>query len=204
MKNSIKILIGLALVAITSQAQALLITPSTISLVPSVACTADPLCDTSATSTNDINNYIVSTYGVTELYKSNVVNDTSGLGLDEKAYADSYDTLFKDLLTGTPTEIEQGKLSGADITWDINGGDTFACPTCLLLVKDGNTDPNWYLFDLGNWNGEETIEIRDFWLGTGSISHVSIYSNNVPEPGMVGLLAIGLIGVVVARRRMKL
>ena len=191
---------GLALLAIGSQAQALVITPSTISLVPSDACTADTDCVTDNASTSVINDYIELTYGVTELYKSNVDNDTSGLGLDEKAYADSYNTLFTDLVSATD---DQGDLSGADITWDVNGGDTFACPTCLLLVKDGSTDPNWYLFDLGDWNGVETIELSGFWLGTGSISHVSIYSNNVPEPGMVGLLAIGLIGVVVARRKMK-
>jgi len=34
-----------------------------------------------------------------------------------------------------------------------------------------------------------------------TISHVT--STSVPEPGMVGLLAIGLLGMVATRRRMK-
>ena len=42
--------------------------------------------------------------------------------------------------------------------------------------------------------------------GSWALSHLTVYVNStpVPEPAIVGLLSIGLLGMVVARRRMKL
>ena len=195
-------LLAFSVLLFSAQAQALMITPDSTSLVPGPGCGGDAACilATNSTSTNTIVNYIESTYGVSEEYKSDVVKDSSGVdasgpGDDGGSMAAFYDTVFLDSI--------DAQLSGADITW--NGSDKFSCPDCLLLVKDGNNDPNWYLFDLLGWDGEETLELRNFWIGNGAISHVSIFSESrsVPEPGMVALLAIGLIGMVATRRRAK-
>ena len=204
MKTLYKTFLAIALGMFSLQAQALSITPDPVSpvgytqLLPSCAPTdAACLAAQAEQDTKTINTYIESTYGVTELYKSDVVGDTIGTGTDSGAFAGSYDTDF----TSSANDV-----SAAAITWNSPSG-TINCPTCLLLVKDGNNTPKWYLFDLASWDGEVTINLSGFWEGeSGAISHVSIYGapGQVPEPGMVALLSIGLLGMVIARRKMKL
>ena len=45
-----------------------------------------------------------------------------------------------------------------------------------------------------NRNGTGDIELLDFRIGRGAISHITIFAN-VPEPGIFLLLACGLIGI---------
>ena len=193
MKNSIKILFGLALAAITSQAQALLITPTTIdgALCTSTTCWSGDV-------PNNPNAAEVSTItGVADLvslYKAEVPSALGDPIVEEGPFASSYDTTFgTDPIDPNNALIEY--VSGAAIS----------CPECFLLVKDGNNSPTWYIFDIGSWDGLADIDIRDFWTDRGAISHVTIFGNssNVAEPGMAALLSIGLLGMVVARRRMK-
>ena len=77
----------------------------------------------------------------------------------------------------------------------------FAPSEFLIVLKAANS-PGYaaWLFTDGDSFGT--------WLVAWDqeLSHIAIYATDgvtVPEPGMVGLLAIGLIGVVVARRKMK-
>ena len=192
MKNSIKILMGLALLAIGSQAQALLITAPTLTeCADSSTCwLGDSPVNPDATDVSGI----VGVSGLVELYKAEVPEFEFGDVVEEGSFASSYETTFGPI-TNDPNDALISYVSGA----------TISCPECFLLVKDGNNSPRWYIFDIGTWNGMDPIELQDFWLNTGAISHISIFGNaaNVPEPGMIGLLAIGLIGVVVARRKMK-
>ncbi|MBW6493840.1 MAG: PEP-CTERM sorting domain-containing protein [Burkholderiaceae bacterium] len=122
---------------------------------------------------------------VVELYKQNVG------GSEEFGAADWYTTTFDPL--NDPVS--------ATIVWD--GPGYIDCPICWLLVKDGNEDPNKYLFDLSEWDGMETIQLNDFWPGNGAISHVSIFGDvtNVPTPATLALLGLGALGLAFSRRR---
>ena len=94
----------------------------------------------------------------------------------------------------------------------------------LYVIKTGEntaltTDPtnfyDTYLYTNESFLDYAVIDLNDFvkvnpqdgtkvsTIDIYRVSHISV-TNAVPEPGMVGLLAIGLIGVVVTRRKMKL
>ena len=191
MKITIKILLGLTLAVIGSQAQALLITGLSLD-----ECAVDPNCysgpqgaPAAQPSTSDlvyaIDDQGGGTVNLFDVYKENV-----GDGFDTGEFSDSYETTF----TNTADDPND-----ALIKWV--GPDTLNCAECFLLVKDGvqkegTLYPNWYLFDISSWDGTDDIILQDFWVGTGGISNVMIFDNgtNVPEPGMLALLSIGLLG----------
>ena len=197
MKNSIKILMGLALVAIGSQAQALVITPTTIGVDDCTATTCWTTDVNSNLTAADVATLVGYTGTLEEYYKAD-----AGGAPDEGSFQGSYDTTF----SLSPTDPSSALIEYITST-------SITCPECYLLVKDGNKTPAQYVFDLGAWDGISDISLSGFWavtdpdtgLLTGSISHIAIYGaiGQVPEPGMVGLLAIGLLGMVVTRRRMK-
>ena len=131
---------------------------------------------------------------VTEDYKSNAG------GGEEGSFAGNYETSYtagNEDATITYTGPEPG----------VAGTDYFDCGECFLLVKDGNNDPNQYVFDLEafNWDGKMDIEMLGLWPEGGSISHVSIFYGEpgggnpggepVPEPGTMFLMGSGLAGL---------
>lgn len=159
--------------------------------------TATATCDDNSNlgTLDAINTCFGTTYtDLTFGYKANVG------GVDEGPYAGFYTTTFDN----EPLDPED-----ALITWD-GEGLFFDCPTCILIVKDGNQVPAQYLFDLGAWDGQESIQLTGFWPDQGAISHVEIWSGNgdgpddpgqIPEPGVLFLLGAGLLGLGLARRR---
>lgn len=173
------VICGMFLIGV--QAHALSITPSNTALI--IATGQDMAGNQNSTS--KILEYIDAQGLVgtaTELYKQDVGGAESGV------LANSYNAALSE--------------SGGVITF--TGGSYIGDPQ-FMLVKDGNNDPWWYLFNLTNvWNGTETIELSGFWPNNGSISHVSLYgtsTTSVPEPATLILLGLGLLGIAGIRRK---
>lgn len=164
-------------------AQALSLTPAS-----SPIATTD---QTSALSASGLADLIDYTGSLTLLYKANVDSPEEGVAAD--LYATGFDL--------TPEDP-----SMATISW--NGpASVIACPDCFLVVKDGNQSPAQYVFDLGDWDGQESLVLSDFWPAQGAISHVAIFGSAglapVPEAETYAMLlaGLGLVGLAVRRRR---
>jgi len=129
-----------------------------------------------------------------ELYKSNFDN-----GVEEKSLAGYYDTVYQQFAEPSADP------SGAIITWTGSVDEPYISSTNkYLVVKDGNANPDMYIFDLTSlWNGKEQIVLENFWYNIpGAISHVSLYGNTpVPEPATMLLFGTGLIGLAGLRLR---
>lgn len=122
--------------------------------------------------------------------------------------------------------VEEGLLTGSYTpAMTVDGGTisyiggAFVGPVAYLLVKDGNNEPAWYLFnltDIFGWNGQDTLELSGFWPGQGAISHVTLYGTEgegedgggggsggtIPEPATLVLFgaALAVAGARLRRR----
>lgn len=117
-------------------------------------------------------------------------------GEDELTYSDAYEAEF--------VGMEAGKDPNG-VTVSHNGNNAVSCSDCYFLVKDGNHEPAQYLFNIGDWNGHDTIELSGFWAnGPGAISNVVIWSESpsrVPAPAPLLMLAVGLMGLCLSASR---
>jgi hypothetical protein len=146
------------------------------------------------TTLEQINTAFGTTYtDLTLVFKANDAG-----GAEEGSLTGSYN--YTNIQTGAGDD----GATGGDIV-HVAGTAAASCPTCILIVKDGNANPAQYLFDLGSWDGTETLALRNFWAGVqGAISNVAIWAGTttrVPEPGSLALLGAGLLGLGLARRR---
>ncbi|MEP1216698.1 MAG: PEP-CTERM sorting domain-containing protein [Marinobacter sp.] len=125
------------------------------------------------------------------LYK----NDYDG-GVEEGSFTGSYNMSWS---------LDDGEPSGGTLSWVVDT-DYIVCGECYVAVKDGNIDPRYYFYDISAlWNGQEDLVFSNFWSnGPGAISHISIWGASaveVPEPGTIGLLGLGLLGLAYSRKR---
>jgi len=69
-----------------------------------------------------------------------------------------------------------------------------------IALYENLTDIDWGVFDSSDLSGSMNIPSDGFM-----ISHVSEFGGGqeVPEPGVLGLLGMGLVGIFLGRRRMK-
>jgi hypothetical protein len=155
-------------------ANALTITPSTI-----------PQWSGLQTKVPDILAYINPIIGYApELYKQNVG------GIEEGPFAAYYTTTF----ANTEADPQDATI--------VNNGPLFISGSPIyFLVKDGNQNPAWYLFET-NWNGTDAVNFSGFWPKEGAISFVSIYGKvPVPEPATLILLGCGILGIAGFRKK---
>lgn len=117
-------------------------------------------------------------------------------GIEEGSFTGSYDMDWT---------LDDGEPSGGTLSWVIDT-DFIVCGECYVAVKDGNIDPRYYFYDISAlWDGQEDLVFSNFWSnGRGAISHISIWGGSaveVPEPGTLGLLGLGLMGLAYSRKR---
>ena len=189
MRTIIKVLIGSAALVFGAQAQALVITPDDCSVNGGgISCVVDT--DPNTAKNPELSD-LEAAFGITgleELYKDNVG------GSEEGPLASSYETTY----ANTPSDPSDAWIK-------LTGGTIVDCSTgCVAVVKDGRQLPGWYAFDLtGLWNGIDDLHFEGFWPNQGSISHIALLSpsTTVPEPGILALVGIGLLGL--GLRRLK-
>jgi hypothetical protein len=134
-------------------------------------------------------------------YRANVAPQGQTAAVEEGAspFVAAYNTIFANLVNDPQ-----------DATIAFGGGTSIPCPRCFLVVKDGNQNPSFYFYNLGSWNGTDTIELRGFWPNQGAISHLSIWGAeeidipHAPEPATLMLVGVGLTaGLSRLRRRAR-
>lgn len=144
---------------------------------------------------------IESSFGVSDLnflYKSD-----AGTSAESGSFAGLYNTAYT---TGNEDATVSYQGSASDPYIDCAGSND-----CFVFVKDGNNDPNAYIFNLGTaldiavWNGSSDIVLADLWPGNGSISHVALYGASVvPVPAAIWLFGSALIGFIGFSRRTRI
>lgn len=133
----------------------------------------------------------------------NTVTGWTGLTLQ---YRDSVGSAEEGLASSYSVSYSPSLADASGFTLSFTGGTALTCPWCVLVVKDGNHSPAQYFFNLGEWNGTESITGSGFWPEEGRVSQITLLSrstHSVPEPSSMLLLGAGMVGFGLWRRRMN-
>jgi hypothetical protein len=98
--------------------------------------------------------------------------------------------------------------SGSSGTWSIDPSFWLTNTVGAIGFKfgTGNRPDEWFVFELIQGVSSGTWEFINVFRRGGGLSHTNLYSTNepphdVPEPGALGLLGLGLIGLAISRRK---
>lgn len=132
---------------------------------------------------------------LTEVYKQDVGGSESG------SFGSSYTTTF----SNSPSDP-------SDALIDYISGPSISGNSIYLYVKDGNSNPAWYVFDITYWNGTDDLVLEGFWPEGGAISHVTLLTGtepgidlgNVPDAGgTLALMGIAITSLGLLRRKLS-
>ncbi|MDF0749918.1 PEP-CTERM sorting domain-containing protein [Marinobacter sp. 71-i] len=141
--------------------------------------------------------------GLGNIQGDNAVQDPflSGVGTD-------YQFIEKSEGASNPTTMYSLEYAGSNGTgtWEFDSSLWGDFGTIALGFKfgGGNQPDNWFVYELvpgvssGNWAFNLPLD------GGDGLSHMNLYGKNsvqVPEPGTLALLGLGIIGLTLARRK---
>jgi hypothetical protein len=95
-----------------------------------------------------------------------------------------------------------GTFSFASSLWD-----EFSSIAVGFKFGTGNQPDEWFVFLLNPSVSSGTWDFVNVFDRGGGLSHVQLYGTpgtNVPEPGTLALLGLGMMGVALARRRKRI
>lgn len=137
----------------------------------------------------------------------NIAGDGPDLFLSSTAGTD-YDFIEKSEGASNPTPLYSLQYAGSDGTgtWEFDESLWESFGTIALGFKfgGGSNPDNWFVYELvpNVSSGDWTFSLP---LGGGDgLSHMNLYGKNsvqVPEPGTLALLGLGIVGLTLTRRR---